>query len=82
MNMNAKPRTYDFASLGALLAPRSVAIIGASADPARIGGRPIAAMLSGFSQPFADISHNTLLLDGVDIALHQISQFTSKFGEN
>ena len=47
MNMNAKPRTYDFASLGALLAPRSVAIIGASADPARIGGRPIAAMLSG-----------------------------------
>ncbi|MEO1988960.1 MAG: acetate--CoA ligase family protein [Martelella sp.] len=45
--MNAKPRTHDFASLGALLAPRSVAIIGASADPARIGGRPIAAMLSG-----------------------------------
>lgn len=47
MNMNMKPRTHDFASLGALLAPRSVAIIGASADPARIGGRPIAAMLSG-----------------------------------
>lgn len=35
---------YDFAALGALLTPRSVAIIGASADPTRIGGRPIAAM--------------------------------------
>jgi len=40
------PETYGFAALGALLAPRSVAIIGASADPSRIGGRPIAAMLS------------------------------------
>lgn len=37
---------YDFAGLGALLAPRSVAIVGASSDPTRIGGRPIAAMLS------------------------------------
>jgi acyl-CoA synthetase (NDP forming) len=33
-----------FASLDRLLAPGSVAIIGASADPARIGGRPIAYM--------------------------------------
>ncbi|WP_203193678.1 acetate--CoA ligase family protein [Xanthobacter dioxanivorans] len=40
------PETYGFAALRALLAPRSVAIIGASADPSRIGGRPIAAMLS------------------------------------
>ncbi|GHE04029.1 hypothetical protein U879_21005 [Defluviimonas sp. 20V17] len=36
---------YDFAALGALLSPGSVAIVGASADPSRIGGRPIAAML-------------------------------------
>jgi acyl-CoA synthetase (NDP forming) len=39
-----------FASLDRLLAPNSVAIIGASADPTRIGGRPIAYM---HSQGFA-----------------------------
>ena len=48
--MNAVTRPpYDFAGLGALLSPRSVAIVGASGDPTRIGGRPIAAMLkAGF----------------------------------
>jgi acyl-CoA synthetase (NDP forming) len=35
-----------FASLTNLLSPRSVAIIGASSDPTRIGGRPLAYMLS------------------------------------
>ena len=35
-----------FSSLTGLLAPRSVAVVGASADPTRIGGRPIAYMLS------------------------------------
>ncbi len=34
-----------FASLTPLLAPRSVAVIGASDEPTRIGGRPIAYML-------------------------------------
>lgn len=34
-----------FASLGRLIAPRSVAILGASSDPTRIGGRPVAYML-------------------------------------
>src|ERR1700710_3337038 len=33
-----------FASLTPLLAPLSVAVLGASSDPARIGGRPIAYM--------------------------------------
>ncbi len=33
-------------AITALLAPRSVAVIGASSDPARIGGRPIATMLA------------------------------------
>src|SRR3712207_5893320 len=36
----------DFASLDALVRPRSVALIGASDEPARIGGRPIAYMKS------------------------------------
>jgi acyl-CoA synthetase (NDP forming) len=35
-----------FDSLTRLLAPRSVAVIGASSDPLRIGGRPIASMLA------------------------------------
>jgi acyl-CoA synthetase (NDP forming) len=34
----------DFASLDALVRPASVAVIGASDEPARIGGRPIAYM--------------------------------------
>nr|MDA8251895.1 CoA-binding protein [Rhodospirillales bacterium] len=42
--------TRHFATLDCLLAPRSVAVIGASADPVRIGGRPIANMLArGFA---------------------------------
>lgn len=45
MNMTINRPAHDFAGLEALLAPRSVAIVGASADPSRIGGRPIAAML-------------------------------------
>lgn len=36
----------DYASLDPLLAPRSVAVVGASDDPTRIGGRPIAYMLA------------------------------------
>jgi len=33
-----------FAGLTPLLAPRSIAVLGASSDPTRIGGRPIAYM--------------------------------------
>ncbi|MDE2580462.1 MAG: acetate--CoA ligase family protein [Rhodospirillales bacterium] len=40
----AAARTGRFAGLTPLLAPRSIAILGASNDPARIGGRPIAYM--------------------------------------
>lgn len=36
----------QFASLDRLFSPRSVAVIGASAEPQRIGGRPIASMLA------------------------------------
>lgn len=38
------PEMSRFDSLTPLLSPKSVAIIGASSDPARIGGRPIAYM--------------------------------------
>lgn len=41
-----------FAGLTPLLSPRSVAILGASNDPARIGGRPLAYMLA---QKFAGV---------------------------
>jgi acetate---CoA ligase (ADP-forming) len=34
-----------FADLGPLLAPKSIAIIGASSDPARLGGRPLQILL-------------------------------------
>ena len=34
----------QFSSLTPLLAPRSIAVVGASSDPTRIGGRPIAYM--------------------------------------
>lgn len=40
----------DLSAIDGLLAPGSVAVIGASEDPSRIGGRPIAAMLkAGYS---------------------------------
>ena len=44
MTADAAPANAGFASLDALVRPRSVAIIGASDEPARIGGRPIAYM--------------------------------------
>ena len=44
MTIAAAPATAGLASLDALVRPRSVAIIGASDEPARIGGRPIAYM--------------------------------------
>jgi len=43
--MDAAPHA-SFASLDPLVRPRSVALIGASDEPARIGGRPIAYMLN------------------------------------
>ena len=44
MQAGAAASPDDFASLDALVRPRSVALIGASDEPARIGGRPIAYM--------------------------------------
>jgi acyl-CoA synthetase (NDP forming) len=39
------PSAMDFSSIGNLIQPRSVAVIGASADSSRIGGRPIRWMI-------------------------------------
>ena len=55
-----------FASLDSLLDPGSVAVIGASADPTRIGGRPIHYMLSqGFRGEILPVSPNRAEVQGV-----------------
>lgn len=52
--------------IAALMAPRSVAIIGASADPTRIGGRPIATMLrAGFTGTIYPINPNRAEVQGL-----------------
>ena len=55
-----------FASLAPLLAPRSVAVIGASADPVRIGGRPIAYMKArGFQGAILPVNPNRAEIQGL-----------------
>ena len=55
-----------FASLAPLLAPRSVAVIGASADASRIGGRPIAYMQArGFAGPIYPVNPNRREIQGL-----------------
>jgi len=56
----------NFSALTPLLAPRSVAIIGASADPRRIGGRPIAYMIErGFAGPIFPVNPNRDRVQGL-----------------
>jgi len=58
--------TARFASLTPLLAPRSVAILGASSDPTRIGGRPIATMLKrGFAGRIMPVNPNRSEIQGL-----------------
>ena len=54
----SKPMTaYDSSGLNALFAPRSVAIIGASSDARRFGGKPIQYMLqAGFEGPIYPVN--------------------------
>ncbi|MDF2232249.1 acetate--CoA ligase family protein [Albimonas sp. CAU 1670] len=53
-------------SLAPLFAPRSVAVIGASADPSRIGGRPIAyALRAGFAGKLFPVNPNREEIQGV-----------------
>ncbi|MBB1492848.1 MULTISPECIES: acetate--CoA ligase family protein [unclassified Paracoccus (in: a-proteobacteria)] len=57
----------DFSGLSSLLAPRSVAIIGASGEPLRIGGRPIAAMLrAGFTGRIMPVNPNRDTIQGLE----------------
>lgn len=59
------PRDADF-GLDALFAPRSVAVIGASADPMRIGGRPIAyALQAGFKGPIYPVNPTRDMVQGL-----------------
>ncbi|MBA4490055.1 acetate--CoA ligase family protein [Paracoccus sp. S1E-3] len=49
-----------------LIAPRSVAVIGASDDPTRIGGRPIAAMLrAGYAGRIMPVNPNRAQIQGL-----------------
>ena len=59
------PATPDD-SLTALLHPRSIAIIGASADPARIGGRPLAYTRdAGFDGPIFPVNPRRATVQGL-----------------
>jgi acyl-CoA synthetase (NDP forming) len=56
----------DFAALTPLLAPRSVAVVGASDDPRRIGGRPIAYMLTaGYAGHILPVNPNRATVQGL-----------------
>lgn len=64
MHANA-PATPDD-SLTALLHPRSIAIIGASDDPARIGGRPLAYTRdAGFAGPIFPVNPRRATIQGL-----------------
>ena len=55
-----------FAALDAMVRPRSVAIVGASDDPTRIGGRPIAYMRSqGFAGTILPVNPNRPVVQGL-----------------
>ena len=59
-----------FASLDSLLKPRSVAIIGASAEKTRIGGRPIDYMRqAGFAGSIYPVNPNRSQIQGLKTPL-------------
>ncbi len=58
--------TLTFRALDRLLRPRSVAIIGASDDPVRIGGRPLAYMRGqGFAGALMPVNPNRATVQGL-----------------
>ena len=61
-----RTRPNDPTRLAKLLNPQSVAVIGASDDPLRIGGRPISYMLSqGFKGKIYPVNPNRETVQGV-----------------
>ena len=66
MRAEAATSRADFASLDALVRPRSVALVGASDEPARIGGRPIAYMKArGFQGPIYPVNPKRKTVQGL-----------------
>jgi len=64
--MSAQTAPHRFDSLTPLLAPRSIAVLGASGDPSRIGGRPIAYMLEkGFAGAIYPVNPNRPEVQGL-----------------
>jgi acyl-CoA synthetase (NDP forming) len=64
--MSSSVASSRFAGLTPLLAPRSVAVLGASSDPTRISGRPIAYMLAqGFQGALYPINPNRAEVQGL-----------------
>ena len=60
------PRRTGFAALDAMIRPRSVAVIGASDDATRIGGRPIAYMMDqGFGGSILPVNPNRPTVQGL-----------------
>lgn len=60
------PSVPNTTALAALLAPKSVAIIGASHDPTRIGGRPVAYLLrAGFEGAVWPVNPNRETVQGL-----------------
>src|SRR5271166_6296627 len=63
--MSASPRE-TLSGLDSLIAPRSVAIVGASDDPRRIGGRPIDFMRgAGFRGDILPVNPNRPTVQGL-----------------
>ncbi len=55
-----------FSGLTPLLSPRSIAVLGASSDPTRIGGRPIAYLKAqGFKGPIYPVNPNRAEVQGL-----------------
>ena len=56
----------DVETLRPLISPRSIAIVGASDDPTRIGGRPLGYMLkSGFQGPIWPVNPKRETVQGL-----------------